>query len=497
MTEVPPQYFGQHLLNKGFETWFKYIFRAVEDRSFIHEPMHDNLFAFFQDLYNMQITRGIINIPPRSAKTVMSVYFMAYGWCHNPKANYIYTSYSGDLVKDVSRMLVNILTHPIFETMYPLDNLTEEDAEQDPVDNFWSQYTDTINKKTRKQAFSSKFVRNEAGGQALFTQMGSAITGFGASIRSAKGFSGGIFLDDPSKPQNIHSPTYTKKTQDFYAETLLSRLNNSEGFILNIQQRLHIANDLTAFLLEKYKNFKQLTRPLVENDVCLLPSQYSAERIEELKVNDYVWQAQYQQNPILAGGNIIKSEYFTYYYRNELPNQFDAIYQSWDTATSSSETADRSVCTTWGVLKTPYDELYYLIDVWTGRMEYPELRQKMISLYMQYNPLCVLIEKTSNGVAVIQELKQHIKRLKEVTVRQSKRTRLGADDDGTTNIDTVLTVFSQQRVLFDKEADYLIELEHELISFPDGKHDDIVDSVSQFLNYMITNKPISVRATLI
>ena len=477
------QYLGNYLLEQGFAKWFKYMFRIIEERPFIHEAMHDSLFEFFQDLYDMQIIKGIINIPPRSAKTAMSVYFMAYGWCHNPKANYIYTSYSGDLVKDVSRMLVNILTNPKFQAMYPLDNVIEEDTKDEPIDSFWSQYADITDKKTQKKVFSAKFVRNEAGGQALFTQMGSAITGFGASIRGATSFSGGVIIDDGNKPQNIHSAIYTEKTNQFYAETLLSRLNNAKGFILNIQQRLHIANDITAFLLDKYsKFFKQLTRPLVENGVCLLPSQYTEERIEELKINEYVWQAQYQQNPILSGGNIIKQDWFCYY--DAMPTQFDKVYQSWDTAYKTGQENDYSVCTTWGVVKTVYSTDYYLIDMWHGKVEYPQLIEKLISLYYKYAPNEVLIEDKASGQTLIQDLKQKgLKQVKPIKV----------DKDKVARVNNITELFYNGRVLFYDKANYLQDLQNELITFPSGKHDDIVDSISQFLNYMITRKTTTMR----
>ena len=480
------QYLGNYLLEQGFAKWFKYMFRIIEDRPFIHEAMHDSLFEFFEAVYNQEIRRGIINIPPRSCKTVMSVYFMAYGWCHNPKANYIYTSYSGQLVKDVSGMLVNILTHPMFEAMYPLDNVENETTEIEAMNDFWLDYADTVSRKTKKRAFSANIVKNEAGGQVLFKQIGSAITGFGAGVRSAEHFSGGIIIDDPNKTQDIHSQVYTARVNHFFGETLLSRLNNKEkDFIINIQQRLHIANDLTAFLLDKYgKMFKQLTRPLIENGVCLLPKQYTPNSLEELQINEYVWQAQYQQNPILSGGNIIKQDWFCYY--DAIPTQFDKVYQSWDTAYKTGQENDYSVCTTWSVVKTVYSTDYYLIDMWQGKVEYPQLIEKLISLYYKYEPNEVLIEDKASGQTLIQDLKQKgLKQVKPIKVEKDKVAR----------VNNITELFYNGRVLFYDKAHYLQDLQNELITFPSGKHDDIVDSISQFLNYMITRKTTTMRVS--
>jgi phage terminase large subunit-like protein len=49
------------------------------------------------------------------------------------------------------------------------------------------------------------------------------------------------------------------------------------------------------------------------------------------------------------GGGLVKEEWFRRYKANELPESFDRVVQSWDTANKATELSDFSVCTTWGV----------------------------------------------------------------------------------------------------------------------------------------------------
>ena len=75
-----------------------------------------------------------------------------------------------------------------------------------------------------------------------------------------------------------------------------------------------------------------------------------------------------------AGGNMVKWEWFQIY--GELPTREanDRIVQSWDTASKAAELNDYSVCTTWLVKGNDY----YLIDVVRERLEYPNLKHRVL-----------------------------------------------------------------------------------------------------------------------
>jgi len=117
-------------------------------------------------------------------------------------------------------------------------------------------------------------------------------------------------------------------------------------------------------------------------------------------IGEYNFAGQYQQAPAPLGGGLVKAVWFRRYGPDELPQRFERVVQSWDTANKASELSDFSVCTSWGVL----GKNLYLIDVLRRRMEYPELKRAVREEYERFDPAIVLIEDKASGTQLIQEL---------------------------------------------------------------------------------------------
>jgi predicted phage terminase large subunit-like protein len=109
-----------------------------------------------------------------------------------------------------------------------------------------------------------------------------------------------------------------------------------------------------------------------------------------------------------------------------------------------------------------------------GRFEYPKLRQTALALAERYDPTTILIEDTSTGIALGQELRQLGRyRVNSIQVERDKVTRLYVQ----------AAKFEAGNVYFPRNAPFLLDLEAELLSFPQGKHDDQVDSMTQALAF--------------
>jgi len=54
-------------------------------------------------------------------------------------------------------------------------------------------------------------------------------------------------------------------------------------------------------------------------------------------VGEYNFAGQYQQTPAPLGGGLVKVEWFKRYGKDERPESFDRIVQSWDTANKATE----------------------------------------------------------------------------------------------------------------------------------------------------------------
>lgn len=287
---IDTEYLGYELIKEGFEVWFRYLFKAIEQTKFVVEPIHQDLFNVFNKVCKLESKRVNINIPPRAGKTTLAKWLCVYALTLNPKSNIIYTSYSQSLVADIAQSIRNILEHPIYKAMYPFKAVYEEE-ELKPIDDFWAEY---LKKETGKNTYSTKKIITSKGGVCLFSSLGSQITGYGVGIRDCKTFCGLMVIDDANKPDDVYYPKLREKVHRYYEETLLSRFN-SDAPIVNIQQRLHV-DDLSGFLQKKYK-YETLKKPLLINGVCQIPTQYTKERIEEIKTNELMFLSQYQQEP--------------------------------------------------------------------------------------------------------------------------------------------------------------------------------------------------------
>ena len=486
---IDTQYIGFLLLQEGFAIWFRYLFKAIEQRPFIVEGIHNDLFDYFERIYKQEVTRLNINIPPRAGKTTLATYLLVYAITHNPKSNIIYTSYSQSLLADIALRVKDILEHPIYKALYP-STVHYESEEVAPEDEFWAEY---LKKESGKNTYSAKKIITSKGGVCLFSSIGSQITGYGAGIRNAKGFTGALIIDDANKPDDIYHPTLRNRVTRYFSGTLLSRLNNPNVPIINIQQRLHL-EDLSGVLSDKYE-FETLKRPLLdENGVCQIPSQYTPERIKELQVDNYVFTSQYQQEPIVLGGQVIKREWFGYYPINGGYN-YKRIVIAADTAISAKECNDFSCFLVGGI--TQQNKLH-ILEMVHGKWEYPELKQQAIELYNRWqldkrstSASSIVIENRASGQQLIQDFKKSGLPVKAVDVTKDKLSR----------VEEVLTYIANGNVLLPENELYsnnpvlLAECEAFTRDLT-APHDDIVDTLVHLINNTIANRTISILEVL-
>src|SRR5215469_3311214 len=142
--------------------------------------------------------------------------------------------------------------------------------------------------------------------------------------------------------------------------------------------------------------------------------------------------------------------------------------QSWDTASKGGPENDWSVCTTWIVARR---KLWYLVDVWRGRADYPALKAQIQTLAKRWNARRVLVEDAGAGTALVQELRGRVAGI--VAVRP--------DGDKASRMAVASAKFEAGQVLLPERAPWLADLEAELFIFPVGRHDDQCDSISQAL----------------
>jgi len=183
------------------------------------------------------------------------------------------------------------------------------------------------------------------------------------------------------------------------------------------------------------------------------------------------FQAQYQQAPVPAEGNLVRRAWLRHYTALPRREPNDRIVQSWDTASKAEEMHDFAVCTTW----LTRSKEYYLVDVFRERLEYPELRRAVVRLAKHHRANNVLIEDKGSGTHLIQDLK----RTGELHAIACK-----PEADKVTRLMAQTVKFEAGQVWLPVQAPWLDALLAELLAFPGSGHDDQVDAVSQFLGWL-------------
>lgn len=484
---LDPEFIGYELIQKGFPTWFRYMFRVIEGRPFIMEPLHNGLLEIFEDIINGNISRQVINLPPRSAKTTIGAYFVDFGFTVNPKSEFIYTSYSQDLLKEISAKCVSIMEHPVYKAMYPQKGIFTENVETDPVNDFWKEY---LKQTEHRNTYSSKLIKTSAGGRALFGSVGSQVTGYGAGLRSCKKFSGALIIDDGNKPADVRYEKKRKNVLDYYEGTLLNRLNNPDTPIINIQQRLH-TEDLSGLLIKKY-NFNVLKKPLLnEQGVCQIPSQYTPERIKELQSNNYYFQSQFQQEPFIKGGEVIKREWFNYYDSSK-KYKYKRLIITADTAMKVKEHNDYSVFMAGGLTQ---ENKLHILDMIRGKWEAPELEKRAVEFWNRFKDINaygttvsgLYVESRASGIGLAQSLKtKYSMPVFEIEVSKDKLTRV---EEVTPYIESGLVLLpDNENALFN--PDLLAECE-EFSRDDSHAHDDVTDTLSYLIMEMLSKREVS------
>lgn len=401
-----------------------------------------------------KIRRLKIEVPPRSLKSVCaSVAFPAFVLGHDPTAKIISVSYSSDLSAKHAGDCRAVMQSHWYRTLFPGTRLS-------PAKNQESNYETT------------------ARGYRYATSVGGTLTGRGGNL---------IIIDDPLKPEDAMSETRREAVNGWYSRTLLSRLNNkATDKIILVQQRLHI-DDLAGHV-EPLDDWVTLRLPAVaEEDASipigsgqvherrtgevLHPEREPIQVLESLRrsLGSVTFAAQYQQCPVPADGEIVKWGWFRRYAEAPSRSQL-TICQSWDTASKPDEHCDFSVCSTWGIRG---DDLY-LLDIERARFDFPSLKRRAVELARHWQTRTVLIEDKGSGTSLIQQLRAEHNGICYPTAfvpRDDKLTRLHAQS----------AWIEAGHVWLPEQAPWLEEFRSELAMFPQGRNDDQVDSISQFL----------------
>jgi len=421
--------------------------------NFIHGRHHERMAAAFQEVAEGKVKRLIINMPPRHTKSEFASYLLP-AWFLGlfPGKKIIQTSHTAELAVGFGRKVRNLVDSDAYKDIFP-DVALQADSKA-----------------------AGRWATNYAG-EYFAIGVGGAVTGKGADL---------LIIDDPHSEQEAAlsevNPEIYDKTYEWYTSGPRQRLQPG-GAIVIVMTRWS-KKDLTGQVLKAAaqrsgEEWKVIEFPaLLPSGRPLWPEFWSLEELQALKTElpNSKWMAQYQQQPTSDVSAIIKREWWKWW-QEDGPPYCEFIIQSWDTAFLKTERSDYSACTTWGVFYQPDDTgrnqaNIILLNAFKKRMEFPELKQRAMQEYKEWDPDTLVVEAKASGAPLVFEL-----RAMGIPVQEFVPTK---GNDKIARLNAVADIFASGRVWVPNTS-WAEELVEEVASFPSGEHDDLVDSMSQAL----------------
>lgn len=414
---------------------------------------HRLLAAKLEGVVRGEIKRLIISMPPRHGKTELaSLRFAPWYLGLNPTKNIIQATYAAEFAEENGRKARAIVGSDV--------------------------YSQIFNVSLAKDSKAVSRWQTDQQGSYYAVGVGGPLTGRGANI---------LLIDDPHKNrQEAESSVMRERVWDWFASTAYTRLEDN-GAVIVIMTRWH-EDDLVGRLLRSEEQWEVVSLPAIaeENEEyrlsgeALWPEKYNVDALSNIRttIGSREWTSLYQQRPAAAEGEIFKREWWRYY--AELPYRFTYILQSWDTAFKTKQENDYSVCTTWGVT----DSGFYIIDRWKQRIEFPELKRAVTQLANEHKPNLIVIEDKASGQSLIQELQRetHLP-IKAIKIDRDKVARAYA----------VTPTIEAGNVYLPASKEWVRDFVDTLAAFPNGVHDDDVDSTTQALSELILFKRAPAR----
>lgn len=396
----------------------------------------------------------IIGAPPQHGKSeIVSRYLPAYFFGKYLDNRLAALSYAKDLASDMNRDVQRIMMSEEYKILFPESCLN-------------SKRVVTVEVEAKRNSETFEIVGHR--GSYVSQGVGGPLTGKRVDL--------GI-IDDPIKnAQEALSETVKRGIWNWYISTFLTRLSKDSGQI--IMATRWATDDLSGEVIKKFPRARVLSfKAIDDNGKALVPELHPVDKLLEMKstMSEYFWSAMYQQEPIILGGNIFKSEHWRYY--TALPPMKRKIIFA-DTAQKTKEQNDFSVFQCWG---QSFDSGVYLIDQVRGKWEAPELQTTAKAFYNKHNaergrPVSAFkVEDKSSGTGLIQSLRKEGLPIIGIPRDIDKVTRA---------LDTVPLVESGN-VYLPENAPWLSDYLTEFSAFPNGAYDDQIDptmdAVKEFL----------------
>lgn len=387
---------------------------------------------------------GTAMIPTHNS-TLASEHFPPWYLGRNPEHRIIACSHTAQLAYDFSRRARNKLTDP----RYPFDVRVADD----------------------RGAVQSWDIEGHRGGYVA-AGVGGPITGFGANI---------LLIDDPVKSaEEADSVTYRESTWEWWTGTAATRLEPG-GAVVVIGTRWH-EDDLIGRLLQSGR-WDVLHLPAIDADGnALWPERFNVDALQTIReeIGPRHFTAQYQGDPQPAEGGMFKPGWWQRYREAPALRRVELFV---DSAFKEGVANDFSVIATWGETG---DGTYYLLDLWRGRVEYPDLiracHDQWTKQRARRGAKSIVIEDKASGQSALQTLgRPYHTESGRLPALPAIAYKVPAGQSKVARAEGVTGLVEAGRVFIPESAPWVSDFVDEHARFPTGVHDDQVDTTSMAL----------------
>lgn len=421
----------------------------------------DCICEYAEAVYLKQIRKLIINVPPRSLKSlIISIALSAWILGKKPSERIIAASGVRPLATRFNDDTRKLLREKWYQAVFP---------------------------DTRVRPGQDEKMRFEttAHGQRLSASVGSSLVGEGGNYG---------FIDDPIDVEKALSILELEKCNRWYDQTWSTRFNDPEcAMQILIMQRLHRL-DLTQHLLD-LGGWEHLKLPQKASVQVVVKFPISGRKVKRKKgdflhpervgkvarayarktLGEYGYAAQEQQEPVAKGGNRIKMKWFRTH--GALPLKYDETVLSFDTANKGKDINDPTVCMAFG----RKDTQWYLKEVVRKRLVYPKLKRLLLVMEAKHKPNSILIEDKSSGQSLLQEAE-------ELTIFNTVAIEPHGDKVARMELELPALeggiISLPDPISNTMDISWLKDFESEIIEFPMCVDDDQIDALSQFLMWV-------------
>lgn len=342
-------------------------------------PFEDNwhigcVSEHLQAVYDGELQDLIINIPPRTLKSVhVAQIYPSWVIGKQPSHQFIGAAYAHSLAERNVMKARQIIQSDWYRECFPAVEISRDNNQKD-------YFTTTEN------------------GQYKGTGIGGTITGYGAQT---------LVVDDPINPKEAMSDTIRLNAINEIRSTLFSRFNRySDRRFIMIMQRLHEA-DPTGDLLSD-GGYYHLKLPAIapkhyviefrgktweQEEGEYLSPRLDKDALDKLRIDmgEYNFVGQYLQEPVPLGGGEFKHEWIQYYPQGSIKPREMNVFILCDPAGGDEINKRKRKNSDWTammVVGLAKDNNYYLLDIIRDRLNPTERVDTLFILHRKWNALC-------------------------------------------------------------------------------------------------------------